>query len=109
MTLFLMIFAAGCLWFWFSSARARESVIFFCHRYCRQRNLQLLDQTVTLRGIEITRSERGQRLLKRKYSFDFSSDGNQRLSGYIWICDEKIVLIDVPESEKSTLYESNPQ
>ncbi len=69
-------------WFWLDSLRAREMATEICRAVCKQRDLQLLDQTVSLRYLRIRRTDAGLRLL-RVYGFDFSAEGIARHSGYL--------------------------
>ncbi|WP_089723773.1 DUF3301 domain-containing protein [Candidatus Thiosymbion oneisti] len=69
-------------WFWLDSLRAREVATEICHAACKQRDLQFLDQTVSLRRLRIRRTGTGLRIV-RVYGFDFSTEGIGRHSGYL--------------------------
>jgi hypothetical protein len=69
-------------WFWLDSLRARELATGVCRAACRQRDLQLLDQTVALRRLTVHRTIDGLRL-RRVYRFDFSEEGAGRRNGYL--------------------------
>jgi len=68
--------------FWLDSLRARELATEVCRAACEQRDLQFLDQTVSLRRMSARRTPDGLRL-RRVYSFDFSEGGVGRRSGYL--------------------------
>ncbi len=75
-----LLFAAG--WFLLDSARSREIAIAVCREACGRRGFQLLDETVTLRGIRLRRTPHGLRL-QRLFSFEFSDDRVSRRPGSI--------------------------
>lgn len=69
--------------FWFSSMRARERAITVCRLTCKNYGAQLLDQTVSLKKIGIGRDPRGRMQFERRYSFDYSYNGEDRIQGFI--------------------------
>ena len=70
------------IWFWLDSARARELATGICKTACTQRNVQFLDQTVSLRRLGIRWTTHGIRF-RRQFRFDYSEEGMGRLSGHI--------------------------
>lgn len=52
-------------------------------RRCQQEGVQLLDQTVLLKNIRLTRSSRSLIAVRRCYQFEFSSIGDYRYKGTI--------------------------
>jgi len=52
---------------------------------CQQLGLQLLDQSVALKSIRIKRGNNGWPNLMRCYVFEFSSTGDERYYGKIWL------------------------
>lgn len=75
----LLVLAALALW-WHGWIQALDRARALAGDFCRNQQWQLLDQTVSLRGMRISRGERGL-LLVRNWRFEFSADGSQRLSG----------------------------
>jgi len=69
-------------WFWLDSLRAREVATEICRAACKQRGLQFLDQTVSLRRLRMRRTGAGLRIV-RVYGSDFSAEGVGRHSGYL--------------------------
>lgn len=75
----ILLLAAACLW-WLSAIRARDLARSVAAGFCKRQGWQLLDQTVALIGMWPIR--RNDRLCwRRRYRFDFSSDGGDRRSG----------------------------
>ena len=78
----LLIPLAAVLYLWHSDpfkARARE----LAARYCAELDLQLLDQSVVIRGIWPARDDDGRLRLRRTYQFEFASTGERRYQGVI--------------------------
>ncbi|MCG6861106.1 MAG: DUF3301 domain-containing protein [Chromatiaceae bacterium] len=85
-------------WFWLDSLRAREMATEICRTICKQRNLQFLDQTVSLRHLRLRRTDTGLRL-RRVYAFDFSEEGIGRHGGYLVLVglDLESISLGLPE------------
>jgi hypothetical protein len=88
-------------WFWLDSLRAREMATEICREACRQRALQLLDQTVALRGLQLRRTDAGLRW-RRVYRFDFSEEGIGRRCGDLVLLGLDLESIRVDQSEQRT-------
>lgn len=67
---------------WMNAMRARERAVSIVRHLCERANVQLLDQSVALRGFRFTRID-GRLALRRRYGFDVSVDGNDRHRGYV--------------------------
>ena len=80
---------------WVKLARARELVGMEVRRQCERHGLQLLDETVGLRALRLTRRD-GQRALERGYDFEVSIDGDDREAGRIWMRGDAISAIVLP-------------
>lgn len=89
----LLLLAGALLLFWLDGARAREFATSLVQRYCRNRNLQLLDGTVALVRMGIRWTNAGLRI-RRMYRFDFSLEGVGRRSGYILMLGTRLETID---------------
>jgi hypothetical protein len=82
--LFLLLALAGAIGLWLKLSLARETAIAEVRRQCDQHGLQLLDETVGLRGIRLRR-QHGARVLERCYGFEVSVDGEDRQPARIWM------------------------
>ena len=69
---------------WMKLSRAREIAMDEARRQCDRHGLQLLDETVGLRGIRLRRHH-GERVLERCYGFEVSIDGDDREAGKLWM------------------------
>ncbi len=68
---------------WSMSLHAREIALRECKTACERAEMQLLDQTVALAGLGLTRDEQGRVRIRRCYRFEFSIDGRDRFPGSI--------------------------
>lgn len=93
-----LVAIGGVVWYLRSSLRAREIAVAAGHRLCREQGVQLLDQTVALRGMR-PRWRRGQVYWRRRYSFDFSTDMQQRSQGALWLFGTRVerAIFDTPQ------------
>ncbi len=69
--------------FWHSSMRARERATTLARLTCDNYGAQLLDQTVALCHLGLSRNGAGHLQFKRNYRFDYSYDGEMRLQGEV--------------------------
>lgn len=94
--LFLMLLAL----IWLSGARAREFATTLARRYCDNRDMQFLDETVSLVRMGIRWTNEGLRI-RRMFRFDFSLEGVGRRSGYVLMLGTRLEAIDdgLPEPE----------
>jgi len=80
--LILLILLGILLWFWQDTLRVRELALLAAHDICTRQQLQLLDATVTLQRVLVRRTA-GHPVLQRTFQFTYSSDGNDRHTGFI--------------------------
>ena len=104
----LWLLVAGILlvYWWHSGSfkgRARELAI----AHCLQFDLQLLDQSMVIRGIWPLRHGKNGLALRRSYQFEFTSTGEQRYQGVLVLEGMNLKSIDleaykIPESNRDT-------
>ena len=78
--LFLLFFIAA---YWIDCVRVKELARHAGKMYCREYDVQFLDNTVTKRKTRIRLSSSSIIEIQRSYTFDYSDDGEQRHSGII--------------------------
>jgi hypothetical protein len=86
---------AAFVWFWFDSLTARETALRAVRSACQAEHLQLLDETIAIRSVKLTRSEFGTLVVRRIYEFEYSDTGNTRLRGTIHLLGSRVTLLDV--------------
>lgn len=80
---------------WLKSTRARERAVDEARRQCAQHGLQLLDETVGLRGFRLRRVG-GRRRLELGYAFEVSTHGDDRQDGRLWMHGERLAAMSLP-------------
>jgi hypothetical protein len=67
--------------YWWNDQGMRQRVLVACTRHCQDREVQLLDQSVSLRRFWLRRDEWGRLKFWRLYEFEFASRENDRYKG----------------------------
>jgi hypothetical protein len=93
--LILLLALLAIIGLWLKLARGREQATQEARAQCRQHGLQLLDESVGLRGVRLLR-QHGQLLLERCYTFEVSIDGNDREPGKLWLIGHTLSGISLP-------------
>lgn len=61
--------------------------------YCQKQNMQLLDQSVALKRIRVTKSADNLPAFERCYRFEFSLRGDRRYNGWVTLVGQKLTSI----------------
>lgn len=93
--LLLLVLLLASVGLWLKLSVARERAVLEARRQCQQHNLQLLDETVGLRGLRLRRVN-GLRRVERCYGFDVSIDGHDRKSGRLWMIGDALSSLSLP-------------
>ena len=95
----LLLLALGAIvGLWLKLSVARERAVQEARRQCLQHGLQLLDETVGLRGVRLRRVN-GVRLIERCYGFEVSIDGHDREPGRLWMIGNALTSLSLPTIE----------
>jgi len=70
-------------WFWHASLAARELANHLATDTCSRSGVQLLDGTVSVQKLALTRGGDGRLAFRRVYVFDYSEDGVTRRRGFV--------------------------
>ena len=100
----LILIILALLWLWRDSARSRELAVKAARSACAQSRAQFLDGTVNLVALRLCRKSSGSMALCRKYSFDFSLDGEQRRSGTVSMRAQTIVDLVLDVDGETTVH-----
>ena len=95
--LFVSIAGAGG-WYWWTSIRVREVAVAEARRATRHADVQLLDQTVSLDRVSMSRDSAGRWRVWRQYRFEYSRDGVSRETGYVIMLGPRLHAVVVAES-----------
>lgn len=75
--------AGALVGFWWQSDKVRGFAYQHALGYCREHDLQLLDQSLVLVGVKPVRGESGGLHLRRRYRFEFATTGETRYKGWV--------------------------
>ncbi len=89
----LILIAAALAWYLNDSLRSREVVMRRVGHACRQAGVLLLDQTVVCVRTRPARDENGRLRLRRHYRFEYTLEGDERLTGSATLLGQRVELI----------------
>lgn len=81
LALLILVVAIGL---WLDAMRQHDHALHEARRVCADHDVQLLDHSVGLSALKLRRHE-GRLAWERRYSFEVSSDGSNRLDGSLWL------------------------
>jgi hypothetical protein len=83
--------------YWWHSSEQKRIAIAAARAYCKERNLQLLDETLLFQKFSLDRTWGKRRVLCRKYTFDYCLSGQDRHSGEIILDGYRVLRIIVQQ------------
>ncbi|HEY9132558.1 MAG TPA: DUF3301 domain-containing protein [Dyella sp.] len=96
--LILLLTLLAIVGLWLKLNRAREQAVEEARRQCQRYGLQLLDETVGLRGLRLRRLD-GRSGIERCYGFEVSIDGDDREPGRLWLIGTAMTGLSLPTIE----------
>lgn len=78
---------------WWQSLKIKEVALKAASLHCKELDLQLLDQSVYIRGIWLKRDDQGKIRIWRSYLFDFTATGDDRAKGRIALLGPQVTGI----------------
>lgn len=84
-----------CLYFGWVAVQAREHAYAIVRKYCRTKDLLLLDQSVAFKAAWLKRDHSGRLRFWRSYKFEFSSTGDERYHGLIILLGKTVEAINL--------------
>jgi hypothetical protein len=87
--------AIALISFWWQGDMIKRIALQHLHQYFREQDLQLLDQTIVLKGVWPRRSDSGSLQLRRRYEFEFTSTGEARYQGLIELNGRRVHRIEL--------------
>jgi len=92
----LLIILMLCAWFWLDSLAKREIAVRFGRELAQRCQLQLLDETVACHYISLGRDNRGHAQLVRRYAFEVSANGNERMPCHLTLLGKQLQSWHIP-------------
>lgn len=81
--------------YWWHSGDFKAIALSVASKHCEQFDLQLLDQSVVIKGLWIETNSRGWLSVRRRYQFEFSSTGEQRYQGVLVLLGTRLKWIEI--------------
>jgi len=105
--LLLILAVSAAVLVWYEAQSTREYVIRRCAAVCNGAGLQLLDETVALAALRLKRDRRGRLRLHRRYQFEVSETGANRLRGWIALTGLAVEHIHIEGDGGMTILDEN--
>ncbi|MBZ4200532.1 MAG: DUF3301 domain-containing protein [Methylotenera sp.] len=96
MELVLMLALVLAAWFWLDSLGKRERAILLGTELAARYSLQLLDETVACNKLWLSRNTRGHVQFLRRYEFDVSANGLDRLHCELELLGDRLHTWHIP-------------
>jgi hypothetical protein len=82
-------------WFWLDSLKVREAAIQTARIACDSEGWLLLDDTVAIARIRLSRDDDGRVRFRRVYDFEYSDTGNNRRKGNVVMLGHRVLLFSL--------------
>jgi hypothetical protein len=93
----LLLLLAGLAWFWWDSLQKREIALAAARRACESAGVQFLDASVALRKLRVRRDAMQRARFYREYAFEYSTQGDDRQPGWVWLLGPRVVNVTLME------------
>ncbi len=102
---FLFLILLACYWV-YAAFQVREIALTAVKLKCKQHDLQLLDQSISIKAVWFKRDAAGNLRFWRSYKFEFSSTGVDRYQGLIVMLGRVVTSVSfeayrLPEDDES--------
>jgi len=85
----------GMAWFWWDSLQKRELAVRAARAVCERANVQFLDESVALSKMRLRRDSNQRARLYREFSFEYSSMGDDRQAGRVYLLGDTVLSADL--------------
>jgi len=86
---------AALAWFWWDSLQKRELAVRAARAVCERAGAQFLDDSVALSKMKLQRDSNQRARVYREFSFDYSSLGDDRQAGRVYLLGEIVLSADL--------------
>lgn len=93
--LLLLASLAALAWFWWDSLQKRELAVRAARAVCERAGVQFLDDSVALSKMMLKRDGDQRARVYREFSFDYSSLGDDRQAGRVYLLGEIVLSADL--------------
>lgn len=82
-------------WFWWEGLQKREIAMRAARLACQRAGVQFLDETVSLGQLRPRRDDDQRMRLYRRYHFEFSDTGDNRLTGLVYLLGNRVLDVNL--------------
>ena len=82
-------------WLWLDSIKVRDIGIRAAKVACHSEGFQLLDDTVSIARVALTRDGDGAAALRRVYNFDYTDTGDNRRNGSLVMIGSRVLVVNI--------------
>lgn len=93
--LFWLTLTVSLCLLWWNGQKVKEIALQAVRRYCKEMELQLLDENIALRAVWFKRDAQGRLSIWRRYHFEFTSTGDERYSGRVVTLGRQVTGLEV--------------
>ncbi|MFO7582689.1 DUF3301 domain-containing protein [Guyparkeria sp.] len=93
--LFVLILVVAAVGIWIQHDRFRRRALSLAKQATLKAEVQLLDQSVSLRKVTLRRDDRGWPRLVRRFGFEFSRNGFDRYRGHVEFFGEQVAAVEL--------------
>ena len=93
----LLLLLAALAWFWWDGLQKREIALAAARLACERAGVQFLDASVALRKIRLRRDDMQRARFYREYAFEYSTQGDDRQPGWVWLLGPRVVNVTLVE------------
>ena len=93
--LFILILVIAAVGIWVRHDRFRRRALALARQATEKADVQLLDQTVSLRRVGLARDDRGWPQLTRRFGFEFSKSGYDRFRGHVDFAGDRLADVEL--------------
>ena len=102
---FLLGILLACYWV-YAAFQAREIALRAVKQHCQRHDLQLLDQSISIKAVWFKRDQAGNLRFWRSYKFEFSSTGVDRYQGLVILLGQVVTSVSfeayrLPDDDQS--------
>ncbi len=90
-----LLLASAAGWLVWDTLRAREQANAAMRTACERRGFLFLDDTVSMRSMRPVRDDDGRIRLQRRYEFQYSDTGHNRLGGSITLVAATVTALEM--------------
>jgi hypothetical protein len=94
---FLILGLGGYAVYMFQGLRIRELALEAARRACRDAEVQLLDETVSVKHLSLSRDSNGRWRIWRQYRFEYSIEGDERQRGHVIMLGDRLQALVMAE------------